>query len=224
MQKDPAVLFYTNDFLAGTFTMSNEQVGKYIRLLCIQHQKGKLTEKDMYNICITYDEDIWNKFELIDGYYINKRMQDESDKRKNYTNSRRNNRSKKDMNNICKTYDEHMENGNENENINEIIIEDERLKKIWSEWIKYKYTEHKDKYKSIKTEEVALKHLLEISKNNIDNAENIVKFSIANRWKGLFPINNKNNNNGKLESYKELHERITNSDWAREIDQQIHRS
>ena len=46
MSKDPAVLFYTSDFLSGTFTMTNEQVGKYIRLLCLQHQKGRLTEKD----------------------------------------------------------------------------------------------------------------------------------------------------------------------------------
>ena len=34
MAKDPAVLFYTNDFLSRTFTMTDEQVGKYIRLLC----------------------------------------------------------------------------------------------------------------------------------------------------------------------------------------------
>ncbi len=29
-----------------SFTMDNEQVGKYIRLLCLQHQKGKSTEAD----------------------------------------------------------------------------------------------------------------------------------------------------------------------------------
>jgi len=30
--------------------MTDEQVGKYIRLLCLQHQKGYLTEKDMISI------------------------------------------------------------------------------------------------------------------------------------------------------------------------------
>lgn len=50
MAKDPAFLFYSNDFLSGTFLLSDEQVGKYIRLLCIQHQKGILTKKDMLNI------------------------------------------------------------------------------------------------------------------------------------------------------------------------------
>ena len=42
MAKDPAFLFYSNDFLTGTYTMTDEQVGKYIRLLCLQHQKGEL--------------------------------------------------------------------------------------------------------------------------------------------------------------------------------------
>jgi hypothetical protein len=35
MAKDPAFLFYSNDFLSGTYTMSDDQVGKFIRLLCI---------------------------------------------------------------------------------------------------------------------------------------------------------------------------------------------
>ena len=89
MAKDPAVLFYTNDFLSGTFTMTDEQVGKYIRLLCLQHQKGKLTEKDMLHICNTYDEDIYSKFVNEDGLYYNKRMYDESEKRKRYSESRK---------------------------------------------------------------------------------------------------------------------------------------
>ena len=122
MSKDPAFLFYSSDFLTGTFTMSNEQVGKYIRLLCLQHQKIELTEKDMLNICKTYDEDIYSKFECIDGLYYNKRLRDESIKRKEYSESRKKNRKKKDMSNICKTYDSHMEN--ENENVNENINKD----------------------------------------------------------------------------------------------------
>ena len=122
MSKDPAFLFYSSDFLTGTFTMSNEQVGKYIRLLCLQHQKIELTEKDMLNICKTYDEDIYSKFECIDGLYYNKRLRDESIKRKEYSESRKKNRKKKDMSNICQTYDSHMEN--ENENVNENINKD----------------------------------------------------------------------------------------------------
>jgi len=42
MAKDPAFLFYSSDFLSGTFTLSNEHKGMYITLLCLQHQKGRL--------------------------------------------------------------------------------------------------------------------------------------------------------------------------------------
>jgi hypothetical protein len=116
MAKDPAVLFYTSDFLSGTYTMTNDQVGKYIRLLCLQHQKGGLTEKDMLNICSTYDEDIFSKFKLVDGCYINERMMQESVKRRKYSESRRNNKmaskAGQHMKNICRTYVEHMENEN----------------------------------------------------------------------------------------------------------------
>ena len=91
MAKDPAVLFYTSDFLTGTFSMTNEQVGKYIRLLCLQHQKGKLTEKDMLSICKAYDEDVYLKFRNEAGLFFNERMFNESERRKKYSESRRKN-------------------------------------------------------------------------------------------------------------------------------------
>ncbi|CAB4137484.1 Protein of unknown function DUF1376 [uncultured Caudovirales phage] len=120
MAKDPAVLFYTSDFLTGVRRMTYEQVGKYITLLCMQHQYGSLTEKDMIHICGTYDEDIWVKFEKTDAGFINKRMHEEAEKRKRYSESRRNNKlnstKKQDMSNISLSYDKHMENENENEN------------------------------------------------------------------------------------------------------------
>ena len=111
MAKDPAVLFYTSDFLSGTALMSNEQVGKYIKLLCLQHQLGKLREKDMINICGTYDEDIFKKFTKDDnGFYVNERLNTEVERRKAYSASRKKNRESKK---ICKTYDDtyvpHME-------------------------------------------------------------------------------------------------------------------
>ena len=49
--KNPAFLFYTSDFITGTLFMNNEEVGAYIRVLCMQHQKGHLTEEEIKNIC-----------------------------------------------------------------------------------------------------------------------------------------------------------------------------
>lgn len=120
MSKDPAVLFYTSDFISGTLTMTDEQRGKYIILLCLQHQQGILTEEDMLNICKTYDKKIFAKFiKNEDGTYFNQRMKEETDKRLNYCQSRSKNRK-----NICKSYVKHMEN----ENININIIKNRRRK------------------------------------------------------------------------------------------------
>jgi len=114
MSKDPAILFYTNDFISGTLTMTDEQRGQYILLLCLQHQKGYLSEKDMLSICKTYDEDIFSKFKQNgEGKYYNERMANEAEKRRKYSESRRLNASnpKKDS----EAYAKHKENENENE-------------------------------------------------------------------------------------------------------------
>lgn len=133
--KDPAFLFYSSDFLSGTMLMTDEDVGKYIRLLCLQHQKGHLKEKEMLSICKSFNEDIFSKFKKDEeGNYYNERLEYESNKRKAYSESRRNNRKKKeetyekDMKNICNSYEEHMENENENINKNDIKIKDNRKK------------------------------------------------------------------------------------------------
>ena len=126
--KDPAFLFYSSDFLSGTMLMNNEEIGIYIRLLCLQHQQGHLKEEDMISIGAT--KKVFNKFKQDDnGNFYNERLETEINKRKAYSESRRKNREKKthekDMKNICKTYEEHMEN--ENININE-NIKDNRKK------------------------------------------------------------------------------------------------
>ena len=150
MAKDPAVLFYTSDFLSGTYTLTDEQVGKYIRLLCLQHQKGKLTDKDMYRVCGTYDSEIFCKFIKEDDFYYNKKMYDETNRRKSYTESRRNNRNSVKNTNNDESYDpsydesyvKHMEtetvtiNGNDLF-INNILEYRELLGDSYNEFIEY---------------------------------------------------------------------------------------
>jgi hypothetical protein len=113
MAKDPAVLLYTQDFLVGTITMSYEQRGKYITLLCLQHQKGKLTLKDLQSILTDEDYEIAEKFpKQSDGFYYNVRMYEEAIKRKKYSESRKRNLMGKHKNSHMKS---HLENENENE-------------------------------------------------------------------------------------------------------------
>jgi len=185
MSKDPAVLLYTSDFLSGTFTMSDEQVGRYIRLLCLQHQKGKLTEKDMQSICKGYDSDVYEKFDLVDGYYINKRMYEEAQRRSKFTESRRKNASAKHMHNHMENENENI---NENKNRNVLVYPSSEFQNLWEQWIDYKKEEHKDRYKSTKTEQIAINNLLKLCNGDLKIAEEIVNNSIANKYKGLFEI------------------------------------
>jgi hypothetical protein len=150
MSKDPAVLFYTSDFLSGTFTMTNEQVGMYIRLLCLQHQKGKLTEKDMLSICKAYDADIWCKFKIEDGLFYNERMYNETIRRQKFTESRRNNAKSPKNDNTSKAYAQHMETETENETITinrtktKTEILDQKFEDWWL-WYDYKISKEKAK-------------------------------------------------------------------------------
>ena len=108
MAKDPAVLLWTKDFLVGTMTMTMEQKGKYITLLCLQHQNQYLTDTDMKSILNEEDIQVAEKFIKEDGKWYNLKMKEETIRRKSYTENRLKNFSKKkdmkvDMNS-------HMEN------------------------------------------------------------------------------------------------------------------
>lgn len=128
MAKDPAFLFYTGDFTTGTQFLTDEQVGKYMRLLMAQHQHGRLSEKQVIFICKSFDSDIMCKFKKDeDGFFYNERLESEISKRKSFSESRSNNKKgkTKDLLNTSKSYDNHMED--ENENKDEI---DKEVKKV----------------------------------------------------------------------------------------------
>jgi uncharacterized protein YdaU (DUF1376 family) len=199
MAKDPAVLFYTSDFLTGTMLMSYEQKGKYITLLCLQHQKGILSEKDMLNICQSYDEDIFNKFQKTDEGFFNIRMKNEHEKRSNFSKSRSENRLKGIENKKVKqlkkkkiSYDNHMENENENINDN-IIINKSDLEIKLIEFYNFRKELKKPIVESSK--EQFLQKLKTLSNNNESNAIKILNQSIANGWQGIFELKTIENGN-----------------------------
>ncbi len=125
MAKDPAFLLYHQDFFTGVSDMTNEEVGAYIRCLCIQASKNGITEKHMKNICNSQEvhETVKTKFIFNSETQLfeNTRLKEEIEKRKKYSESRSNNRKKKEYEplkdeNISKTYVEHMESEDEIEN------------------------------------------------------------------------------------------------------------
>lgn len=140
--RDPAFLFYSSDFLVGTFDMTDEQVGRYIRLMCLQHQKGELTEAVMLSVMGgVWDEAVAAKFIRSEtGTFYNERLLSEMDKRRAFTESRRKNLESRRNRNEAEAsaeipvdrpvephmvphmeahMDSHMENANEDENESE---------------------------------------------------------------------------------------------------------
>ena len=118
MNRDPAFLFYFQDFAWGTRRFTLEEKGLYIELMCEQadSKTGSISEKDMNIICKTYEIDmnktVISKFKKDENGYYNEVLRDTIKKRRDYSESRRQNRlSKPDKkDNISKTYDNHMVN------------------------------------------------------------------------------------------------------------------
>lgn len=76
-EKDPAFLLYPEKFMTGTHFMTNEQVGAYIRLLCLQHQMGHLPEKHLKKIFEgEIDAEVMTKFTLdSEGNWYNEKLE-----------------------------------------------------------------------------------------------------------------------------------------------------
>jgi len=87
MAKDPAFLFYPEKFINGTLFMTDEQTGKYIKLLCHQHQNGGMISKEDFENFVGADKKVRSKFvETNDGFF-NERMMVEIEKRKKKSNN-----------------------------------------------------------------------------------------------------------------------------------------
>jgi hypothetical protein len=69
----------------------------------------------------------------------------------------------------------------------------EKFQSAWADWIEYKWMEHKDKYKSIKTQQITLNYLAKESNNDEKYAIEMIYFSISKKWKGIYIPKSKNN-------------------------------
>lgn len=123
MAKDPAFLFYPNDWLGGTMGMTFEHKGAYMELLMMQFNRGHMT-KDMIGQTIgQHWDNIQDKFTIDDnGCYYNERLEEEQLKRKRYTDSRKNNKSGKNQHSSSDKNQGHMTSHMEDENVNKDII------------------------------------------------------------------------------------------------------
>lgn len=155
MAKDPAFMLYSQDFLVGVSDLTMEERGQYITMLCLQHQKGHLTKKNIQIAVGNVSEDVMSKFVKDENeMYYNETLEVVIHKREAYSQSRSENGKKggrprkeapKNHNEnqektIClpyaKAYENHSEIENENINVIKDII-DYLNKKLGT---RYKYT------------------------------------------------------------------------------------
>jgi uncharacterized protein YdaU (DUF1376 family) len=129
--KDPAFLFYPNDYIGGTMGMTFEEKGAYMELLMLQFNRGHMTGHMIGQVVGQIWVKIQSKFKVdVDGLFYNQRLDDEIKKRQEYVSSRLNNKEGiNQYTNKKRSYDHamtghmtghtvgHMENVNVNEDI-----------------------------------------------------------------------------------------------------------
>lgn len=71
----------------------------------------------------------------------------------------------------------------------------DKWNELWNRWVKYKYDQHKDKYKSKDSEKTAIEKLIKISNKDYNIALQIIENSISSAYKGFFELKNKTINN-----------------------------
>lgn len=128
MAKDPAFLFYPGDYVSGTMGMTFEEKGAYMDLLMLQFNRGHMNTHMIQHTIGHLWEQVKCKFIQDDeGLWYNVRLDIEKDKRKTFTESRRNNMKGKTKPKEEPSYETHMNSHmkphmeNVNENINKDI-------------------------------------------------------------------------------------------------------
>lgn len=90
MAKDPAFLFYSSDFISGVSDLTMEERGQYITLLCLQHQKGHLSDKLIKLSVGNATADVLHKFSIDEnGLYYSNRLDIEIVKRREHSEKQR---------------------------------------------------------------------------------------------------------------------------------------
>ena len=151
MAKDPALLFYTSDFLSTTQGLDLKEIGMLIKLLCVQHQTGHLSKKAINLSVGEVSDDVLSFFKIDEnGLYYNERLDNEKKRRADYSESRRKNRlnkvsKKDDSKSYDNTYDsthvKHMETETVTETVNENKTENRTSKSLYGALNNVKLTE-----------------------------------------------------------------------------------
>ena len=226
--KSPAFQLYAQDFLTGVMDLTMEERGVYITLLCKQwslYNENGIPKKRL-RLFLGYDwenlpEMVKNKFIDNGDYFFNERLNDTIIERiafikKQTINGYKGGRPSKvkTQTKPKKTPSIEMKKKIEVEEEKEVVVYPYTSKEFintWSNWKIYKAKEFKFNYRTLQSEQAALKKLLNESENEAHAVESI-ESAMANGWKGIYPqkiiTNGKQSNKNELSYSKEFQEEL----------------
>jgi hypothetical protein len=69
---------------------------------------------------------------------------------------------------------------------------------LWKTWIDYKSAQHRDKFKTTQSEQMAINALQKLCRGDTAIAKQIIEQSMSNLYKGLFPLKQQQSNNNQI--------------------------
>lgn len=195
--KDPAFLFYSESFLVGVMYMTDEEVGQYIKLMCIQHQKGHIPDSVMKrNLPAVREKFVQDD----DGNWYNERLEFEIERRAKYTNAMRENGRKGGR---PKKNEERKEERSEPTKRNRVVewikeVVPEELQEAFIEWARMR-SQIKKPITSKATVTRNYNQLLKLSKR-VDKQKQIIEQSVDKCWQSFYELKEE----VKPKAYKEF--------------------
>lgn len=216
--KSPAFQLYAQDFLTGVMDLTMEERGIYITLLCKQwslYNENGIPKKRL-RLFLGYDwenlpEMVKEKFIDNGDYFFNERLNEIIIERIAFIKKQTLNGYKGGRPSKVKTQTKpkltssmKMKMKIEEEEEKEVVVYPYSSKEFfnsWNNWKIYKAKEFKFNYRTLQSEQAALKKLVNESENEVHAVESI-ESAMANGWKGIYP--QKTITNGKQSSKNEL--------------------
>ena len=199
--KAPAFQMYAQDFLTGVMDLTMEERGIYITLLCKQWSVNNTSgiPKKRLRLFLGYDwenlpEMVKEKFVDNGDYFYNKRLLQivldqnafrEKQRLNGLKGGRPKTQKKPKKSSSMKIEDRSKKIEEEKVDIIYPYTSKEFIN-IWSNWKIYKAKEFKFNYRTLQSEQAALKKLSNDSDNESHAIESI-ELAMANGWKGIYP-------------------------------------
>lgn len=187
--------------------LTDESLGSLFRAI-FEYQDGKEPELDPTSPEFMAFQFFRNQFDRDLAKYEDRCKKNKENIRKRW-NTTEYDRKESNTNNTDNVKDNEKEKEKdkvkENDKENELIFPfPDSFRSAWIGWLDYKKEQHRFKYKSVKSEQIAINQLYEISEGDPGEAYKIIELAIANGWKGLFKRKEADKKQKKSDTFNHL--------------------